>query len=1493
MPNTTLKRWNGTAWIELLLTPAPHTHNATDITAGVLATARLGTGTQDATTFLRGDGTWSSPLGETSTTAFSGSRGLALEGIVNTVNQVNTGVIVWNSSTGKFESSNTLTKVSDKLAVGNGTPTERLEVFGNAKAERFISTQATGTAPFTVSSTTAVTNLNADYLDGQHGAYYASVEYVNEVAQGLKAAPAAEVATTASLSANYSNGTNGVGATLTATVNGAFPEIDGYTLASTTPGLNGVLVKNQSNPAHNGRYNLTTQGTVSTPWILTRCTVCDQSAEIPGSYVFVKHGTLYVNTGWIANVADASTFTVGTDAINYFQFSGAGTYTANDGVKLEGTVFSADSTVVRTSGDQTIAGVKTFNAIPAFNGGTSGSTAPFTVDSTQVVTNLNADLLDGQDETYFLNTSALSQQKTGKLAIGSGTVLSDARVHILNNTNYGLLLENTSTAGNIFNNLVFKNQAGNQFATSIGQSNETSLGVANKYFLFDVGGAAVRFVVDTDGKMGIGETAPAAQLQVKSGATTRVPLIVDSPTSQTANLQEWKVNGTTLSRIGSGGSFISSATIFATSGLANGSTDNNSIFVPGANGALITRNIADANTTLTVNSIHASSTGNLLDLQASGTNVISFKRDGTLLAPATFTIDPSAHGDATGKVVILGDLQVDGTTTTITSVNLDVTDKNITVSKGAANKTASDGAGLTVDLGTDGTANLTYNSVTDNFSFNKALSVPTITGLSANASLITRTSTGTNNLLGTFYLEHRTSADMVDGLGSALEFIIKDNANVDNYIGKVGARRNGADNNGRLIFETNNSVSGMTEKMTILTDGSVGIGTSTPQAKLDVVGSIVASQSLTIGSAGTYLPGSIYSDGNWGMIIRARQANPNTANFRFADAEDNELMRISPTGLVGINEVSPGAQLQVKSGATNRIPLIIDTVASHTARLQEWRLNGVFRAGLDDNGIFRVGMVANSSSANNSNIEFLTTGTKIYRNINDLTNINPALTINQNQGLGDILRLQSAGADVLEITRTGGLNQNGTRLFHQTGGTTNTFFGNSSGNLTTTTEYTTAFGNASLLALTSGSFNTAVGASSLFSLTTGGFNTSIGLDSGRSLTTGSNNTFIGNSAGNNASQLATGTNMTAIGNEAYTDKSNQMVFGNASVTEILLSRNLSGIKVGIGTTTPGLVAFGNEFTISGSSYTAQPVALLNLQGNKTDNSGVGGVSYFNAATRIAGIEANRSDANNSGRLVFFTTNAGSFTEKMTIMPDGKVGIGTASPATLLQVQGVATAGTTSNLRLVNNASANALGEGTELLFTNNSGFVAGNINSSSIKSFVTNNANGGSSLIFSNWNGSALSETMRINQSGNVGIGTTSPQARLDVDGSVKHTGLTMTSGTNVDQLKETTFTSALTTGWTDVTGVSGTYLTTGSYIVQITSNGEYYTGNMAWFADTTTSGVADELALHRAGPTASAARIYARVIRTTTSPTTLKLQVSASTSVSSHEMTFKFRRVI
>jgi len=61
---------------------------------------------------------------------------------------------------------------------------------------------------------------------------------------------------------------------------------------------------------------------------------------------------------------------------------------------------------IRSNLADTISGVLTFNAIPLFNGGTSGASSPFTVDSTQVVTNLNADLLDDIQGASYARSDA-------------------------------------------------------------------------------------------------------------------------------------------------------------------------------------------------------------------------------------------------------------------------------------------------------------------------------------------------------------------------------------------------------------------------------------------------------------------------------------------------------------------------------------------------------------------------------------------------------------------------------------------------------------------------------------------------------------------------------------------------------------------------------------------------------------------------------------------------------------------------------------------------------------------------------------------------------------------------------------------------------------------------------------------------------------------------------------------------------------------------------
>jgi len=158
----------------------------------------------------------------------------------------------------------------------------------------------------------------------------ANKAYVDQVAQGLDTKPSTRAATTADLSATYSNGSSGVGATLTAGSNGAIV-IDGVSLSVNDR----VLVKDQSTAAENGIYRVTTQGDGSTAFVLTRATPEDQPEELTGgAFVFVEEGTANANNGYVFTHTGAPTF--GTTSLDVAQFSGAGQINAGAALSKTG-----------------------------------------------------------------------------------------------------------------------------------------------------------------------------------------------------------------------------------------------------------------------------------------------------------------------------------------------------------------------------------------------------------------------------------------------------------------------------------------------------------------------------------------------------------------------------------------------------------------------------------------------------------------------------------------------------------------------------------------------------------------------------------------------------------------------------------------------------------------------------------------------------------------------------------------------------------------------------------------------------------------------------------------------------------------------------------------------------------------------------------------------------------------------------------------------------
>lgn len=186
--------------------------------------------------------------------------------------------------------------------------------------------------------TSGTITLFADPTEPMHAA---TRKYVDSVATGLDVKPSVRVATAAALpgTLSYSNGTNGIGATLSSTNNASINPTDGV---STLAVGQRILVKDQVNKAHNGIYTITQVGNgATTGFILTRAADADTSAEVtPGMFVFVEEGTRNAANGFVLSTTGA--ITIGSNNLEFSQFSGAGqiTIAPNTGLEKDGNELS-------------------------------------------------------------------------------------------------------------------------------------------------------------------------------------------------------------------------------------------------------------------------------------------------------------------------------------------------------------------------------------------------------------------------------------------------------------------------------------------------------------------------------------------------------------------------------------------------------------------------------------------------------------------------------------------------------------------------------------------------------------------------------------------------------------------------------------------------------------------------------------------------------------------------------------------------------------------------------------------------------------------------------------------------------------------------------------------------------------------------------------------------------------------------------------------------
>jgi len=186
--------------------------------------------------------------------------------------------------------------------------------------------------------------------------------YADAIASGIHFHEAVNLATTTALPANtYNNGTSGVGATLTATANGALSVDSTLTIVAER-----ILVKNEVTQANNGVYVVTQIGSAGTPYILTRATDfdtvgtgVDQIDE--GDFFLVTSGTANVNTAWVQQTAPP--ITIGTTGIVFQQFaaptsqvypSGTGIAVVTSGTSWGTTLTAPSGAIVGTTDTQTL-----------------------------------------------------------------------------------------------------------------------------------------------------------------------------------------------------------------------------------------------------------------------------------------------------------------------------------------------------------------------------------------------------------------------------------------------------------------------------------------------------------------------------------------------------------------------------------------------------------------------------------------------------------------------------------------------------------------------------------------------------------------------------------------------------------------------------------------------------------------------------------------------------------------------------------------------------------------------------------------------------------------------------------------------------------------------------------------------------------------------------------------------------------------------------------
>ena len=312
---------------------------------------------------------------------------------LTSVGTIGTGI--WQGSTiaVAYGGTGTTTSTGTGSVVLSNSPTLVTPTLGAASATSVSMT--TGTISTTPSNSTDI--VNKAYVD-------AAVSNVNYHA-------ACNYGTTVDLGAvTYNNGSSGVGATITKTSPFATLAIDG---ANPSVGQR-ILVKNETSGQYNGIYTVTSVGSGSVGWVLTRATDYDQTGAgqnevAPGDTTFIISGSTNAGTQWIQTTDFP--ITIGTTPLVFVQIAGPGVYTAGTGLTLSGNTFSITNTAVTATSYGSASAVPTFT-VNAQGQLTAASNTSIAIAGSQITSGSVGATVGGTGQTAVA---------TGDLLYGSAT----------------------------------------------------------------------------------------------------------------------------------------------------------------------------------------------------------------------------------------------------------------------------------------------------------------------------------------------------------------------------------------------------------------------------------------------------------------------------------------------------------------------------------------------------------------------------------------------------------------------------------------------------------------------------------------------------------------------------------------------------------------------------------------------------------------------------------------------------------------------------------------------------------------------------------------------------------------------------------------------------------------------------------------------------------------------------------------------------------------